>query len=632
MLTASLTAVVASAHISGVDGSKQQTHGSSTRKSIDPPTRPVGKLGQDLFIAVGRRDTAEIDYLLSKGADPNSHNGLEFTPLYIAAASHQLDVMQKLIKAGARPDEDSTYGTPLMFAASSAHLEGAQLLLSLGANVNAARTDGFTVLMMAAKVGAPPMIAELLKNKAHVNEVDNNGMTALNVAATMGHLPACLMLLGAGAKVDQADDDLRTPLMGAAKNGQAEVVKLLLKAGAKPNARDSKGRTALMLAARYGDFPEVVKALIAGGASKNLVDKSGQSAADAAQVHEYAGCYDLLGKGSKDRSTKNDPTKAAAAGIKAVRSSIFTFNQRANCVSCHHEGLGRIAVNVANQHGLGTTPSFEKVQIARIRGMVLGMQPLHEQAIKNPEAMKLVPLYEISEVTPAYAWVLGAMAMENRPIAPALTSMAMVLAKQQSPEGFWFFGAPRGPMQSSYLTFTALSIKALQTYGGKANAKEIDDRIQKAKSWLLTTEVKTNEDRAGKLLGLKWSGASDSDLKAAAAAILANQRPDGGWSPAPNLPSDAYATGQALYVLHKAGGLPVNDAVYKKGVNFLVRTQDDDGSWFVNKVTTPGNNHFDGGFPHGLSQYSSFNGTCWATMALMETMPSKSQKVALLNN
>jgi hypothetical protein len=83
--------------------------------------------------------------------------------------------------------------------------------------------------------------------------------------------------------------------------------------------------------------------------------------------------------------------------------------------------------------------------------------------------------------------------------------------------------------------------------------------------------------------------------------------------------SDAYATGQALYALNESG-MPVSDPVYQRGVKYLLRTQDRDGTWFVNKRAIPANNYLDAGFPHGESQCASFNGTCWAMMALLETV------------
>ena len=64
--------------------------------------------------------------------------------------------------------------------------------------------------------------------------------------------------------------------------------------------------------------------------------------------------------------------------------------------------------------------------------------------------------------------------------------------------------------------------------------------------------------------------------------------------------------------------MPVSDPVSQRGVQFLLRTQDEDGSWFVPKRVEPRNLFFDAAFPHGEAQYASFNATCWATMALVQ--------------
>lgn len=85
-----------------------------------------------------------------------------------------------------------------------------------------------------------------------------------------------------------------------------------------------------------------------------------------------------------------------------------------------------------------------------------------------------------------------------------------------------------------------------------------------------------------------------------------------------------------LLALNQAGEIPVTDPAYRRGVAFLLRTQDDDGSWFVNKRALPLNDYFDAGFPHGQSQFSSFNATGWSTMALLLAVePSKAGDVAV---
>src|SRR5688572_28671255 len=61
-----------------------------------------GKLCSELFTAVLRGDLPGLQALLKQGVDPNSRNGLELTPLFIAAASGQTEMMDALIQAGAQ--------------------------------------------------------------------------------------------------------------------------------------------------------------------------------------------------------------------------------------------------------------------------------------------------------------------------------------------------------------------------------------------------------------------------------------------------------------------------------------------------------------------------------------------------
>lgn len=593
------------------------------RKTTDPPVASHGALGQDLFLSIDHRDLAGVKSLLKQGADPNARNGLEFTPLDVAGGSHQTEVMEALLEAGAKPEAPSPYGTPLTFAAMSANVQGANLLLSRGVNVNVVRADGASILMLTARTGSVEIVRELLKHKADVNLQDLDGATALIYAAREGHPQVGRLLLAAGAAVDGMDRHRRTPLMYAAMTGESDFVRLLLKQGANPNARDSKGQTALLLAAAYGDSPQVIRALLDGGADAKAVDAAGHTAVALAAARGYRESALLLGKSMPSSAASNrrrDPRSAVQISLTLLQSSMKQFNQMTACLSCHQEGLGRIATASARDLGFRLDPAVQRMQEERIDGAMNALKPLHLQALQDPAVMKQVPLIEINEVVTGDTWLLAGMAAQKQPTSQGAEAMTLVLARQQLPDGHWGFSSPRVPMQSSPFTFTALSVRALTAYGPKADASEINERIQKAKIWLQTAPAQTSEDRAFRLLGLRWAGAGDDAVQQAADAVRADQRSDGGWSQLPTLHSDAYATGQALYALHFAGGLAVTDPVYRRGVQFLLRTQDEDGSWFVNKRATPLNNYFDAGFPHGESQYASFNGTCWATLALLQTL------------
>ena len=105
-----------------------------------------------------------------------------------------------------------------------------------------------------------------------------------------------------------------------------------------------------------------------------------------------------------------------------------------------------------------------------------------------------------------------------------------------------------------------------------------------------------------------------------AKALAAAQLADGGWKQLDGMGSDAYASGQALYALHTAGKMPTSNAVYQKGVQYLLRSQNPDGSWHVKTRSIWVQPYFESGFPHGQDQFISSAGTAWATMALSMTI------------
>jgi hypothetical protein len=412
--------------------------------------------------------------------------------------------------------------------------------------------------------------------------------------------------------------------MHAAVNGYPEFVKLLLEKGANVNVRDEKGRTPLILAAKSGDHPAVLRALLDGGADPRAA-VGNQTALAVATARGYVESATVLRERGAvpapavATGAPRAPRAAVQASLAALQRSMRAFNKNTGCVSCHQEGLGRMVTGTARQRGLAIDPAVEQALAKRVTTTLTDLRPVLQKAVKDPSAMKEVPLFEIGEVTPFYGFLLTGSIAHKQPADQTVSATAMVVARQQLPDGRWVC-APRGPMQSSQFTMSALALQAMRAYAPKDRAAEVAERLRRAKAWLLTAPAPSSEDKAFRLLGLKWAGASLQERQKAIEELRTAQRPDGGW-PQPDSPdSDAYGTGQALYALHLAGGLPVSDPVYQRGLQFLLRTQDTDGSWFVPKRVYPANNYFDAEFPHGQAQYASFNATCWATMALMQAI------------
>jgi hypothetical protein len=147
--------------------------------------------------------------------------------------------------------------------------------------------------------------------------------------------------------------------------------------------------------------------------------------------------------------------------------------------------------------------------------------------------------------------------------------------------------------------------KLIQSPGPKAR--------DAAAAWLEKAEPLTTEDRIMQILGIVWAGRKPPSNRVR--QLISQQRAGGGWGQTGNLPSDAYATGEALWALHESGMTP-SDAVYRRGVDYLLGTQQQDGTWHVVTRALGFQPYFESGFPHGHDQWISQSGTAMASIAL----------------
>jgi hypothetical protein len=187
----------------------------------------------------------------------------------------------------------------------------------------------------------------------------------------------------------------------------------------------------------------------------------------------------------------------------------------------------------------------------------------------------------------------------------------------------WTTTSRRPPMEASHFTTTALALRGLRYFGTRSQAGAVEDRIRHARAWLTTSRPVDTEDRVFRLWGLKYADAAPAAIESGAKDLLAAQRSDGGWGQTEKLASDAYATGSALVALHQAGRLATVDPAYRRGVAFLLRTQEADGTWFVASRSRPFQTYFESGFPYGKDQFIAVAASGWAAAALALTLPEK---------
>jgi squalene cyclase len=198
--------------------------------------------------------------------------------------------------------------------------------------------------------------------------------------------------------------------------------------------------------------------------------------------------------------------------------------------------------------------------------------------------------------------------------------IAEEIVKKQQPDGSWEFFATlrRPPINESQTTDVAWILMALEG-DAMADASETQRAaLAKATGWFETaTHSELHQEKVLKLLLKVRSAESRDNLQAAIDELFALQRGDGGWSQTiPEPASDAFATGQTLYVLSLAGYSAERPQI-KRAIDFLVASQAADGSWPMVSRSTPD------GSPGSSKLLTPI--TCaassWATIGLARLVP-----------
>jgi hypothetical protein len=175
----------------------------------------------------------------------------------------------------------------------------------------------------------------------------------------------------------------------------------------------------------------------------------------------------------------------------------------------------------------------------------------------------------------------------------------------------------REPAEASNFTTNYLAVRGTNRYGTTNLREAIDTRRKAVETWFATAEAKDTEDQVFRLFLAEELKIPNKNKEAFVGRLLNEQHADGGWAQKPGMRTDAYATASTLVALNKAGGVSSKHAIWRKGVEYLLSTQELDGSWHVASRVKPVQEYFESGFPHGKDQFISAFATGWATKALL---------------
>jgi hypothetical protein len=320
------------------------------------------------------------------------------------------------------------------------------------------------------------------------------------------------------------------------------------------------------------------------------------------------------------RATTPQVHQAVDRAIKYLQTESAAWLSTRKCAACHHAPLPLWALAEAERQGYAIDKKF----LADTFESLLGSRDklLASKIFPDPAAPP-DPRPQgrgVNMGLPMLAVAAQSLPAPNEGQKQSLQSIAEEIVRKQQPDGSWEFFATlrRPPINESQATDAAWTILALQGQAPPAAPKAQREALAKATAWLDGVKPSDlHQDRVMKvILGVRL-GKPRKALQATIDDLLGLQRADGGWSQTvPEPTSDAFATGQTLYALSLAG-LAAERTEVKRGIDFLVATQQPDGSWPMTSRATPN------GEPGSAKLLTPI--TCaassWATLGLARLAP-----------
>jgi squalene-hopene/tetraprenyl-beta-curcumene cyclase len=313
-----------------------------------------------------------------------------------------------------------------------------------------------------------------------------------------------------------------------------------------------------------------------------------------------------------DAPTREQARTAIERGLAFLIKDAEKWQEEHDCATCHHGTMTTWALSEARSQGyavadhtLRDVTQWTKERLANID------KPRDARPGWNMVNTPAVYLALMAQAVPAQE----AISREE------LQRIVGHLLRHQEEDGSWAWSlAPAGnrppPVFESDEVVTLMVDIALGPHApadlhAKSSARE---GREKASAWLEKIRpAGSTQATAIRLFRDVQAGRPPTELEPGINRLRGLQNDDGGWGQEANLPSDAYATGQALYFLSLAGVARDRNEI-QRGVAFLVSRQKKDGSWPMTSHAHPGAKPMTNPVP------ITYFGSAWATLGLMRSV------------
>ncbi len=313
---------------------------------------------------------------------------------------------------------------------------------------------------------------------------------------------------------------------------------------------------------------------------------------------------------SKESPPRQQARTTVERSLAFLEKDAVAWRRQHRCATCHHGALTVWALSEAKKQHY----TVAEETLAEMRNWTkAGFVPAADQRPNRRPGDNVPDLAAVYLTLSTWAEPVGVTHDE-------IGRIAKHISDRQESDGAWPLPPPRiaaPPVFESRETMTIWFYLALErdVPGDPKQPSSARESRTKAAKWLNETKPgDTTQTAALRLLIDVRKGKSAKPLQAGIDRLLSRQKADGGWGQSKDLPSDAYATGQALYVLSLAGVKDDRPEI-RRAVGFLVANQNEDGSWPMTPRATS---------ERAASRTSVpivYFGSAWATLGLIRSLP-----------
>lgn len=289
-----------------------------------------------LHVACARGDLDMVRLLLRAGANPLLKTNMDMTCSDVICEWVTADGgrSQRIREVLERPPTEASYR--LIEASIKGDLQQMKELLEDGADINVFGDEGLTPLLFAAKNGHISCVNLLVFRKARINLASCPERVSATHYASIGPSRQLLeFLISNGGKVNAHDETGQTPLHYACHRGGSFIVATLLSHGADIHANDKYGRTPLLMAASRNNY-EAIALLLGNQAYPSCAAANGNTPLHVAAEVNGEESVKLLLKHRADPNAKNAKREtplavAAKLGHANIVSFLLDIDVNVNC-------------------------------------------------------------------------------------------------------------------------------------------------------------------------------------------------------------------------------------------------------------------------------------------------------------